>query len=76
MRTIAECKEFYIDVYRDWLEDNSSNRPNAGFGKELDRINELSATLEFIYQDEFREIEPTWRQEALDRHYSNPYRNI
>lgn len=62
MRTLAGVKEYFKDVYTDWLKSDR-------YGKELDRISMITETLRFIYGADFDKVEREWRNEALDEFY-------
>lgn len=63
MRTLAGVKEYFKDVYTDWLKSDR-------YGKELDRITMMTEVLHFIYGTDFDEIEAEWRYEAIDEFYT------
>lgn len=62
MKRLEENKEFFKDVFMDWLQYNDEVTQV--------RYRTVTDTLEWIYGEEFRNIEAGWRQEALNEFYT------
>lgn len=60
MRELGDCKAYFQDVYLDALDDPTP--------VETTRYRTLYDVLDWIYEDAFRCIEATWRQEALNEY--------
>ena len=60
MKRLEECRAYFEDVFMDML-DGSEER------KQFEVFEE---TLTFIYGDEYKQIEPRWKQDALNKYWS------
>lgn len=64
MKTLNECKEYFKDVHKDYLQYGS-----YGERQSLDRYNMMNEVMNFIYP-EFKDVKLHWIQESLDEYYS------
>ena len=64
MKSLQECKAYYIDVYMNWYV--SSDR----YGKELERLTMMYETLCFVYGDAFKKAELEWRADAIYNYFN------
>ena len=62
MKTLAECKEYFKDVYTTWLIYQDDDTYKA--------LGNLEQTLSFIYP-EFKNVMNTWINEASKEYYEN-----
>ena len=62
MKTLAECKEYFKDVYTTWLIYQDDDTYKA--------LGNLEQTLSFIYP-EFKNVMNTWINEASKEYYKN-----
>ena len=62
MKTLAECKEYFKDVYTNWMiyQDDDTYKT----------LGNLEQTLSFIYP-EFKNVMNTWINEASKEYYKN-----
>lgn len=63
MKTLNECKNYYMDVYTDYITDQENQN-------EYTRFRMHRETLLFIYGEEFKKIENNWQNEALKNIYA------
>lgn len=61
MRKLQECEAYFKDVYTDYIAD--------GTNEDIQRLEDLKDTLEFIYGDSFRQIVNRWMQDAAMEYY-------
>ena len=62
MRTLNECKEYFKDVYTNWMiyQDDET----------LKTLENLKETLDFIYP-EFKNVVNTWINDASKEYYNS-----
>ena len=62
MKTLAECKEYFKDVYTNWMiyQDDETYKT----------LGNLEQTLSFIYP-EFENVMNAWINEATKEYYKN-----
>lgn len=65
MKKIAECKEFFKDLYMNCLMENAFEK-NVFDSTEKARYEMFCETMKFVYGEEFERIKPTWIQELLN----------
>ena len=61
MKTLNECKEFFIDAFITMLDYDDESTHTA--------MRQLNDTLEWIYGDEYKNIKNTWAKEACDEYF-------
>lgn len=69
MKKLEECRAYFEDVYMDMLD----SRANSDEDKRFEMFEE---TLTFIYGDEYKRIEPHWKQDALIKYCSAKYEGV
>ena len=62
MKTLTECKEYFKDVYMNWLAYQDDDTEKALEG--------LKQTLDFIYP-EFKNVVNAWINEASKEYYKS-----
>ena len=62
MRTLNECKEYFKDIYTNWMiyQDDET----------LKTLENLKETLDFIYP-EFKNVVNTWINDASKEYYNS-----
>lgn len=66
MKRLEECRAYFEDVFMDMLDDSEEEK----------RFEMFEETLIFIYGDEYKRIEPRWKQDALNKYYSAKYEGV
>lgn len=72
MKKLEECRAYFEDVYMDMLDTLDTNAKSD----EEKLFNMFEETLAFIYGDEYKRIEPRWKQDALNKYYSAKYEGV
>lgn len=62
MKKLEECRAYFEDVYMDMLDTYTDSDEEKCFKT-------LEETLTFIYGDEYKQIAPHWKQDALNKFF-------
>lgn len=66
MKKLEECRAYFEDVFMDMLDVVDKYYDSD----EEKRFDMLEETLTFIYGDEYKRIAPRWKQDALNKYWS------
>lgn len=63
MKRLEECRAYFEDVFMNMLDDSEESKLFEMFEE----------TLAFIYGDEYKRIAPRWKQDALNKYYTEKF---